>query len=92
VLETATAFSRLNGVFAMPGKGLCRDNLRAGAELLPRRRTTDACRAVDWTALGDVLRRATCRLSHSCAWRIACPSRRRIGNVVNAEWRESTRR
>lgn len=95
VLETATRIlQHLNGVFRYAqAKGLCRDNPAGPArEILPRKKDNGRMPALlDWTALGDVLRRAEmARLSPSVrmAHRLCAFTAARIGNVVNAEWRE----
>jgi integrase len=95
VLETATRIlQHVNGVFRYAqAKGLCRDNPAAPSrELLPRKKDSGRMPAlVDWISLGDVLRRADlARLSPSVrmAHRLCAFTAARIGNVVNAEWRE----
>jgi len=95
VLETAKRIlQHLNGVFRYAqAKGLCRDNPAGPArELLPRKKNSGRMPALlEWTALGDVLRRAeAARLSPSVrmAHRLCAFTAMRIGNVVNAEWRE----
>lgn len=95
VLETATRIlQHLNGVFRYAqAKGLCRDNPALPArELLPRKKDTGRMPALlDWTSLGDILRRAeAARLSPSVrmAHRLCAFTAMRIGNVVDAEWRE----
>lgn len=95
VLETAMRIlQHLNGVFRYAqAKGLCRDNPAGPArEILPRKKDSGRMPALlDWTALGDVLRRAEmARLSPSVrmAHRLCAFTAARIGNVVNAEWRE----
>jgi integrase len=95
VLETASRIlQHLNGVFRYAqAKGLCRDNPAAPAlEVLPPRKDNGRMPALlDWAALGDVLRRADiARLSPSVrmAHRLCAFTAARIGNVVNAEWRE----
>lgn len=95
VLETATRIlQHLNGVFRYAqAKGLCRDNPAGPArEILPRKKDNGRMPALlDWNSLGDVLRRAEmARLSPSVrmAHRLCAFSSARIGNVVNAEWRE----
>lgn len=95
VLETVTRIlQHLNGVFRYAqAKGLCRDNPALPArELLPRKKDTGRMPALlDWTSLGDILRRAeTARLSPSVrmAHRLCAFTAMRIGNVVDAEWRE----
>jgi integrase len=95
VLETATRIlQHLNGVFRYAqAKGLCRDNPAGPArEILPRKKDNGRMPALlDWGALGDVLRRAEmARLSPSVrmAHRLCAFTAARIGNVVNAEWRE----
>ena len=95
VLETATRIlQHLNGVFRYAqAKGLCRDNPALPArELLPRKKGTGRMPALlDWTSLGDILRRAeAARLSPSVrmAHRLCAFTAMRIGNVVDAEWKE----
>lgn len=95
VLETATRIlQHLNGVFRYAqAKGLCRDNPALPArEILPRKKDTGRMPALlDFAALGDVLRRADiARLSLSVrmAHRLCAFTAMRIGNVVNAEWKE----
>lgn len=95
VLETATCIlQHLNGVFRYAqAKGHCRDNPAGPArKILPRKKDTGRMPALlDWNSLGDVLRRAEmARLSPSVrmAHRLCAFSSARIGNVVNAEWRE----
>jgi integrase len=95
VLETATRIlQHLNGVFRYAqAKGLCRDNPAGPArEILPRKKDNGRMPALlELTALGDVLRRAqTARLSPSVrmAHRLCAFTAARIGNIVNAEWRE----
>lgn len=95
VLETATRIlQHLNGVFRYAqAKGLCRDNPAGPArEVLPRKKDNGRMPALlDWASLGDVLRRAEMvRLSPSVrmAHRLCAFTAARIGNVVNAEWRE----
>jgi len=95
VLETATRIlQHLNGVFRYAqAKGLCRDNPALPArEILPRKKDTGRMPALlDWTSLGDILRRAeTARLSPSVrmAHRLCAFTAMRIGNVVDAEWKE----
>ncbi len=95
VLETATRIlQHLNGVFRYAqAKGLCRDNPALPArEILPRKNDTGRMPALlDFAALGDVLRRADmARLSPSVrmAHRLCAFTAMRIGNVVNAEWKE----
>ncbi len=95
VLETATRIlQHLNGVFRYAqAKGLCRDNPALPArELLPRKKDSGRMPALlDLPSLGDVLRRAeAARLSPSVrmAQRLCAYTAMRIGNVVDAEWRE----
>jgi integrase len=95
VLETATRIlQHLNGVFRYAqAKGLCRDNPALPArELLPRKKETGRMPALlDFPSLGDILRRAeVARLSPSVrmAHRLCAYTAMRIGNVVDAEWRE----
>lgn len=95
VLETATRIlQHLNGVFRYAqAKGLCRDNpALAAREILPRKKDSGRMPALlDWPSLGDVLRRADlARISPSVrmAHRLCAFSTARIGNVINAEWKE----
>lgn len=95
VLETASRIlQHLNGVFRYAqAKGLCRDNPAAPArEVLPRKKDNGRMPALlEWSALGDLLRRAVqARLSPSVhmAHRLCAFTAMRIGNVVEAEWKE----
>jgi Integrase len=95
VLETASRIlQHLNGVFRYAqAKGLCRDNPAAPArEILPRKKNAGRMPALlDWHSLGDILRRADmARLSPSVrmAHRLCAFTSARIGNVIEAEWRE----
>lgn len=95
VLETVTRIlQHMNGVFRFAqAKGLCRDNVAAPArELLPRKKDAGRMPALlDWVSLGDVLRRAeAARLSPAVrmAHRLCAFTAMRIGNVVDAEWKE----
>ncbi len=95
VLETAMRIlQHLNGVFRYAqAKGLCMSNPAAPTrEILPRKKDSGRMPALlEWTALGDVLRRAeVARLSPSVrmAHRLCAFTAMRIGNIVNAEWRE----
>ncbi|HEX7641962.1 MAG TPA: integrase arm-type DNA-binding domain-containing protein [Noviherbaspirillum sp.] len=95
VLETATRIlQHLNGVFRYAqAKGLCRDNPALPArELLPRKKDTGRMPALlDFPSLGNLLRRAeAARLSPSVrmAHRLCAYTAMRIGNIVDAEWRE----
>jgi integrase len=95
VLETASRIlQHLNGVFRYAqAKGLCRDNPAAPArEVLPRKKDSGRMPALlEWSALGDLLRRAVqVRLSPSVhmAHRLCAFTAMRIGNVVEAEWKE----
>lgn len=95
VLETASRIlQHLNGVFRYAqAKGLCRDNPAAPArEILPRKKNAGRIPALlDWHSLGDILRRADmARLSPSVrmAHRLCAFTAARIGNVIEAEWRE----
>lgn len=95
VLETATRIlQHLNGVFRYAqAKGLCRDNpALAAREILPRKKDTGRMNALlDWPSLGDILRRADmARISPSVrmAHRLCAFTAARIGNVINAEWKE----
>ncbi len=95
VLETATRIlQHLNGVFRYAqAKGLCRDNPALPArEILPRKKDTGRMPALlEFASLGDILRRAdiartspSVRMAHRlCAFTAA-----RIGNIINAEWKE----
>ena len=95
VLETATRIlQHLNGVFRYAqAKGLCRDNPALPArEILPRKKDAGRMPALlDWPSLGDVLRRADMsRISPSVrmAHRLIAFTGMRIGNIVEAEWKE----
>jgi len=95
VLETATRIlQHLNGVFRFAqAKGLCRDNPALPArEILPRKKDSGRMNALlDWVSLGDILRRADmARISPSVrmAHRLIAFTGMRIGNVVEAEWKE----
>jgi len=95
VLETATRIlQHLNGVFRFAqAKGLCRDNPALPArEILPRKKNSGRMNALlDWMSLGDLLRRADmARISPSVrmAHRLIAFTAMRIGNVVEAEWKE----
>ncbi len=95
VLETATRIlQHLNGVFRYAqAKGLCRDNpALAAREILPRKKDNGRMPALlDWPSLGKILRSADmARISPSVrmAQRLCAFTAMRIGNVVNAEWRE----
>lgn len=95
VLETATRIlQHLNGVFRYAqAKGLCRDNPALPArEVLPRKKDNGRMNALlDWASLGDILRRADmARISPSVrmAQRLIAFTGMRIGNVVDAEWKE----
>lgn len=95
VLETATRIlQHLNGVFRYAqAKGLCRDNpALAAREILPRKKDSGRMPAMlDYASLGDVLRRADiAKISPSVrmAHRLCAFSTARIGNVINAEWKE----
>lgn len=95
VLETATRIlQHLNGVFRYAqAKGLCRDNPALPArEILPRKKDTGRMHALlEWPALGDILRRADmARLSPSVrmAHRLCAFTAMRIGNIVEAGWKE----
>ena len=95
VLETATRIlQHLNGVFRYAqAKGLCRDNPAVAArEILPRKKDAGRMNAVlEYVGLGDILRRADmARISPSVrmAHRLCAFTASRIGNVVNAEWKE----
>ncbi len=95
VLETATRIlQHLNGVFRYAqAKGLCRDNPALPArEILPRKKDTGRMPALlEWPALGDILRRADmARISSSVrmAHRLCAFTAMRIGNIVEAEWKE----
>ncbi len=95
VLETATRIlQHLNGVFRYAqAKGLCRDNpALAAREILPRKKDSGRMNALlDWSSLGDILRRADmARISPSVrmAHRLCAFTAARIGNVINAEWKE----
>ena len=95
VLETATRIlQHLNGVFRYAqAKGLCRDNPALPArEILPRKKDAGRMPALlDWPSLGDILRRADMsRISPSVrmAHRLCAFTAMRIGNIVEAEWKE----
>jgi len=95
VLETATRIlQHLNGVFRYAqAKGLCRDNPATPArEVLPRKKDSGRMPALlDLRALGEILRKAeAARLSPSVrmAHRLCAFAATRIGNVVEAEWKE----
>lgn len=95
VLETATRIlQHLNGVFRYAqAKGLCRDNPALPArEILPRKKDTGRMPALlEFGALGDILRRADiARTSPSVrmAHRLCVFTAARIGNIINAEWKE----
>jgi len=95
VLETATRIlQHLNGVFRYAqAKGLCRDNPALPArEILPRKKDTGRMPALlEFSALGDILRRADmARISPSVrmAHRLCAFTAARIGNIINAEWKE----
>jgi len=95
VLETASRIlQHLNGVFRYAqAKGLCRDNPAVPArEVLPRKKDSGRMPALlDFAALGQLLRRADmAQLSPSVrmAHRLCAFTAARIGNVVDAEWRE----
>ena len=95
VLDTATRIlQHLNGVFRFAqAKGLCRDNPAIPArEILPRKKGNGRMAALlDWISLGDLLRRAEMvQLSPSVrmAHRLCAFTSMRIGNIINAEWRE----
>ncbi len=95
VLETATRIlQHLNGVFRYAqAKGLCRDNPALPArEILPRKKDNGRMPALlEFAALGDILRRADmARISPSVrmAHRLCAFTAARIGNIINAEWKE----
>lgn len=95
VLETASRIlQHLNGVFRYAqAKGLCRDNpALAAREILPRKKDSGRMPALlDYASLGDILRRADlARISPSVrmAHRLCAFSTARVGNVINAEWKE----
>ncbi|MRV74066.1 tyrosine-type recombinase/integrase [Duganella sp. FT92W] len=95
VQETASRIlQHLNGVFRYAqAKGYCRDNPALPArEILPRKKNSGHMPALlDYAALGDVLRRAElARLSPAVhmAHRLCAFTAARIGNVIDAEWRE----
>lgn len=95
VLETATRIlQHLNGVFRYAqAKGLCRDNPALPArEILPRKKAAGRMPALlDYASLGDILRRADmARISPSVrmAHRLCAFTAMRIGNIVEAEWKE----
>lgn len=95
VLETATrVLQHLNGVFRYAqARGLRNDNpATAAREILPRKKHSGHMPALlDFPSLGDVLRRGEkARLSPSVrmAHRLLAFTASRIGNIVDAEWRE----
>ena len=95
VLETATRIlQHLNGVFRYAqAKGqIVANPATAAREILPRKKDSGHMPALlDFPSLGDVLRRAdAARLSPSVrmAHRLLAFSAARIGNIVDAEWRE----
>jgi integrase len=95
VQETASRIlQHLNGVFRYAqAKGFCRDNPAAPArEVLPRKKNSGCMPALlDYPMLGDILRRAQiARLSPAVhlAHRLCAFTAARIGNVIDAEWRE----
>ncbi|MQA37838.1 tyrosine-type recombinase/integrase [Rugamonas aquatica] len=95
VLETATRIlQHLNGVFRYAqAKGHVRDNpALAAREVLPRKKDNARMPALlDFVSLGDLLRRAElARISHSVrmAHRLCAFTAARIGNVIEAEWRQ----
>ncbi len=95
VLETATRIlQHLNGVFRFAqAKGICRDNpALAAREILPKKKDSGRMAALlDWASLGEILRRADrARISPSVrmAQRLCAFTAARIGNIVNAEWKE----
>ncbi|MBK9395340.1 MAG: hypothetical protein IPN40_16295 [Uliginosibacterium sp.] len=88
------SFQHLNGVFRYAqAKGFCRDNPAGPArEILPRKKDNGRMPALlEWAALGDLLRRAEmARLAvgaHGAS--LVRLTAARIGNVVDAEWRNS---
>ncbi|MDP1550663.1 MAG: hypothetical protein Q8L97_11000 [Nitrosomonas sp.] len=95
VLETATRIlQHLNGIFRYTqAKGLCRDNPALPArKILPRKKDTGRIPALlEFAALGDILRHADmARISPSVrmAHRLCAFTAARIGNIINAEWKE----
>lgn len=95
ITETASRIlQHVNGVFRYAqAKGLCRDNPASAArEVLPRKKEkARMCALIDFPSLGDVLRRAqAARLSPSVyqAHRLLAFTTMRIGNIVQAEWKE----
>lgn len=95
VLETATRIlAHLNGVFRYAqAKGYCINNpATAAREVLPRKKTTERMPALlNFPSLGDLLRRAElARLSPAVhmAHRLCAFTATRIGNVIEAEWKE----
>lgn len=95
VLETASRIlQHLNGVFRYAqARGHVRDNPAAPArEVLPRKKDGGRMPALlDFVSLSDLLRSAQiARLSPSVhmAHRLCAFSAARIGNIVEAEWRE----
>ena len=95
VLETTTRIlQHVNGIFRYAqAKGLCRDNpALAVREILPRKKNSGRMNAIlDYVALGDLLRRAKLARTSPAVYmahRLCAFTTARIGNVVNAEWRE----
>lgn len=95
VLETATRIlQHLNGVFRYAqAKGHVNDNpALAAREVLPRKKDNGRMPALlDFVSLGDLLRRAElAQLSHAVrmAHRLCAFTAARIGNIVEAEWKE----
>lgn len=95
VLETAKRIlQHLNGVFRYAqAKGHVIDNpALAAGEVLPRKKDSGRMPALlDLVSLGDLLRRAElAQLSHSVrmAHRLCAFTAARIGNIIEAEWKE----
>ena len=95
VLETATRIlQHLNGIFRYAqAKGLCRDNPALPArEILPRKKDAGRMPALlDYASIGNILRNADmARISPSVrmAHRLCAFTAMRIGNIVEAEWKE----
>jgi integrase len=95
VLETATRIlQHLKGVFRYAqAKGHVQDNpALAAREVLPRKKDNGHMPALlDLVSLGDLLRRAElAHLSQSVrmAHRLCAFTAARIGNIVEAEWKE----
>ncbi len=95
VLETASRIlQHINGIFRYAqAKGMCRDNpALAAREILPRKKDSGRMPALlDFASLGDILRKAElARTSPSVrmAHRLCAFTSARIGNIIDAEWKE----